>query len=132
MIRKAKVKTVVPSVIATGVQIKGDITGEGAFEISGVLDGSLKCVSVTIKKDGVVNGNITADKVEIFGEVNGDVKARKIICGASAKVVGNILHQQVHIENGAYIDGNCRKVVSKQPSDAEDSNVSSLSDAKVS
>ena len=83
-------------------------------------------------KRQVINGNVTADKVEIFGEVNGDVKARKIVCGASAKVVGNILHQQVHIENGAYIDGNCRKVVSKQSSDAEDTNVSKISDAKAS
>ena len=68
-------------------------------------------ISVFIGVNAIVHGDIVAEKVEIYGEVLGSITAKKIICGATAKVRGDILHSTIHIENGAHVDGNCRKFI---------------------
>ncbi|PIR31951.1 MAG: hypothetical protein COV36_06170 [Alphaproteobacteria bacterium CG11_big_fil_rev_8_21_14_0_20_44_7] len=109
--KKIKVQALVPAFISTEMHVKGDIIGDCALDISGRVDGNIKCLSVMVKSGAIINGNITADKIDINGEVNGNIMARKINCGAAAKVVGDIIHKSIHIENGAYIDGSCRKFV---------------------
>lgn len=111
MPKRAKIKELVPSIITSEFQINGDFIGEGAAEIDCVLNGDIRCISLVISKNAVVNGNVTAERVEIFGEVNGNIVAKNVICGESAKVVGDIIHQKIQIANGAYVDGSCRKFV---------------------
>ena len=89
----------------------GDIVGVGAIEVNGVVEGQIKCLSVKLGSGSRVNGNIIAEKAEIYGEVNGNVTAKTIICGDQAKIVGNIIHQRIDIKDGAYVEGNCRKFV---------------------
>jgi len=52
--------------------------------------------------------------VEISGQVNGDIKARTINCAATAKISGNIVHQSLHIEEGAVVEGICKKFMDDQ------------------
>ena len=107
----AKVKQMVPSVISSEFVLEGDFYGEGAVDISCEVNGEVRCISLIIRQEAVVNGDVTAEKLEIYGEVNGNIRAKNIICHSTAKVVGDILHQKIEIENGAYIDGNCKKFV---------------------
>ena len=123
---KSKVEQLVPSVILAELEIFGDILGEGALEVSGKVHGQIRCVSLTIHEGGLVHGDIVAEKVEVFGEVVGNVTAKKIVCGAAAKVSGDILHSEIHIENGAYIDGSCRKVLIEEVAEDPAENVVEL------
>lgn len=109
--RKAKINAIIPSVILEAITIEGDIYGEGGLEIEGKVRGDVRCLSVIIGVNAIVHGNIVAEKVEVFGEVMGSITAKKIICGATAKVRGDILHSTIHIENGAHVDGSCRKFI---------------------
>lgn len=108
---KLKISELVPSVILAEITISGNIYGDGAIDIAGKVIGDVRAISVRTGVDSVVHGNITAERVEIHGEVHGNITAKKIICGANARVKGNILHSTIHIETGASIDGNCRKYV---------------------
>lgn len=108
-----KIAQIVPSTILESITIEGDIYGEGALEVDGKIRGDIRCLSLLVSANAIVHGNIVAEKVEIWGEVVGDIVARKIICGSTAKVRGDILHSSIHIENGAYVDGNCRKFVAE-------------------
>ena len=108
---KPKISAIVPSLILEAITIEGDIYGEGGLEIEGKVRGNVRCLSVTIGVNAIVHGNIVAEKVEVYGEVMGSITAKKIICGATAKVRGDILHSTIHIENGAHVDGSCRKFV---------------------
>jgi cytoskeletal protein CcmA (bactofilin family) len=110
---QSKIEQIVPSIVLEAMTIEGDIFGEGALEVDGKVYGNIRCLSLSVGVNGVVHGDIVAEKVEILGEVVGDMVARKIICGATAKVKGDILHSAIHVENGAYIDGSCRKFVAE-------------------
>lgn len=65
-----KIKTVTPSVITAEMQFTGDITGAGAIDIAGKVDGNIKCLSIKLLPGSSVNGDLTAEKAEIHGEVN--------------------------------------------------------------
>lgn len=106
---KLKVKTVMPSIVAAEMHLTGDIEGEGALEIAGRVEGNIKCLSVKVHKGAIVYGDIVAEKIDIEGEVVGEVKGRFVKCTSTAKIIGNIMHIFIQIENGAYIDGSCRK-----------------------
>jgi len=106
-----KIKTIAPSILTSEMHIFGDIVGDGAIEIAGRIDGDIRCLSVKLQPGSVLSGNITAEKAEIHGEVKGDIIAKSISCGSTAKIVGDIMHHRIHIEDGAYIDGNCKKFI---------------------
>lgn len=113
-ISNKKIKAVPLSVIQKEVVISGNIASESALEIAGRVDGDIKCVSLILQEGGSVVGNIAAERAEIYGEVKGEIKARNVICGKTAKIIGDITHQSIHIENGAFVDGNCRKYISEE------------------
>ena len=104
-----KVKALAPSIISKEIVINGDVVGEGALEIEGKVEGNVRCLSLVLAESGVVKGDVIAEKVEIHGEVVGELKARSIVCGKTARVIGNITHKRIQIEDGAHVDGNCRK-----------------------
>ena len=106
---KLNAKPITPSIISAQMHITGDIEGEGALEIAGRVEGNIKCLSVRLLPGAIVYGDIIAEKIDIAGEVVGDVKGRFVKCSSTAKIIGNIMHIFVQIENGAYIDGSCRK-----------------------
>lgn len=112
----SEIKRIVPSSILEEMTVEGDVYGEGALEIGGNLRGNVRCLSVSVGLKAYVEGDITAERVEVLGQVVGNITAKKIICGSAAKVSGDILHSSIHIENGAHIDGSCRKFV---PEEAE-------------
>ena len=106
---KLNTKPMLPSLISAEMHVTGDIEGEGALEIAGRVEGNIKCLSVRLLPGAIVYGDISAEKIDIEGEVVGDVKGRFVKCSSTAKIIGNIMHIFVQIENGAYIDGSCRK-----------------------
>jgi cytoskeletal protein CcmA (bactofilin family) len=113
-ISNKKIKAVPVSVIQKEVVIAGNISSESALEIAGKVEGDVKCVSLILQEGASITGNIAAEKAEIHGEVKGEIKARSVICGKTAKITGDITHQSIHIENGAFVDGNCRKFISEE------------------
>lgn len=126
-----RVKTIAPSILTAEMQIFGDIIGDGAIEIAGRIDGDIRCLSVKLQPGSVLTGNITAEKAEIHGEVKGDITAKNITCGATAKIVGDIMHQRIHIEDGAYIDGNCKKFIQEDSEPKRLTVVKLLEDKKL-
>ncbi|MBW8814650.1 MAG: polymer-forming cytoskeletal protein [Caulobacterales bacterium] len=95
----------VASLIAEGVQIKGDLASEGDIHLDGRLDGDLRAGSLTIGETGAVTGAIYADCVEVRGRVTGTLCARKVRLLATARVDGDISHTELAIEAGAQFEG---------------------------
>ncbi len=63
-----------------------------------------------IGESAIVKGEIVGDTVRVYGSVNGQIKARAVTLGKSARVVGNILHETLSIEDGAFLDGRCKRM----------------------
>ena len=56
-----------------------------------------------------MRGAIHADSVRVCGSVEGEVRATTVILTKSAKVRGDVLHESLAIESGAFIDGHCKR-----------------------
>lgn len=117
---KADARKQVPSIISASLRIVGNLVSAGDVQIDGIVDGDVKSRTLTISQGAAVNGAIEADSVYIQGQVNGQITAENVVLGASARVVGDVVHSNLIIESGAFLEGHCRHlavatVVEDQP-----------------
>lgn len=109
-------KSETPSILSKTFKIQGDIKSSGILEIEGNAKGTIKGNSVIIREDGLVEGKIDSESVCIHGSFNGDIKADNINIFKKAKIVGNIEYKSLSVEDGAYIDGQFKRIVSASTS----------------
>jgi len=98
------------TVISKNMHILGNIVHEaGTVDFNGTLDGNLRCETLTIRPDGVINGEINASTVMVYGRVNGLIRAKNVHLYAGSYIEGIIMHEQISIEDGAFLDGKCKR-----------------------
>ena len=101
-------KSTIPSIIASDLNILGNLVSEGVVEIQGKIEGNLICAGATIRQQGCVKGDIVAESIQIDGEVRGLVKARNVRISDTGKVTGIVMYETLSIKDGAFIDGQCK------------------------
>ncbi len=106
-------RTLNPSVINTGVVIKGSLQGDGEINIDGIVDGDVKAEAVIIGLNGKIMGTIKADKVEVYGALEGKILAKEVFLAETARVIGNIHYESLSMEPGAFVEGDFRHKDSK-------------------
>ena len=98
-----------PSLISANLQIVGNLRSQGEVQIDGTVDGDVAANALTIGERSTINGEIVADKVVVRGRVNGRIRARKVQLSKSAHVVGDIWHEELAIDSGAFVEGHCKR-----------------------
>src|SRR6476619_7238772 len=93
------------TVIAKGLKIVGSVTAEGLVEINGQIEGEIHCTSLIVSRGAHGSGTIAAERVVVDGTVEGPIQGGEVILKSQAHVVGDIHHQSLSIESGAYFDG---------------------------
>ncbi|MDO9458737.1 MAG: polymer-forming cytoskeletal protein [Alphaproteobacteria bacterium] len=93
------------SLISADLVVSGDLITPGDLQIDGVVEGDIRCESLTIGPSATISGNIFAEDVLIRGTLNGAIEARFVTLGKTAQVSGDILHETIAIEAGAIFDG---------------------------
>ena len=93
------------TVIAEGLKIEGRVTAEGLVEVNGHIEGELHCTSLLISHKGRITGTIQAERVVVDGTVEGPIEGGSVVLKSRAHVVGDIHHQALAIERGAFFDG---------------------------
>lgn len=110
---------ILSSVVGRHLHMLGNIVYEGGtVDFDGTLDGNLRCEALTLRGNGVINGEIIAHTVRIYGKVNGLIKAKNVHLYSGAYIEGIVMHEQLVIEDGAFIDGKCKRT--DKPSEAAD------------
>ena len=118
MFRKSKKESTVstarkgsiPSIVARDMHILGNIIHEdGVIDFDGTLDGNIRCDSLTIRANGVITGEIEATNLQVYGHVNGLIKAKNVVLLDGCRIEGTVMHEQLSIEDGAFIDGTCKR-----------------------
>lgn len=94
-----------PSYIARDVVIEGNISTEGEIHIDGELRGSIRAATCLIDVNGVVNGGVFSNFVMIRGRVFGPINAGRLSIQKGAHVEGNVVHEGISIEHGAFVMG---------------------------
>lgn len=100
-------KTPVPSIISHDAKIKGDIWGGDTIHIDGKLEGNIICNEVIIGTRGYILGDIKAKSLSVYGTVNGTIETDELFVANNARLIGNAYYNQIALEPGAYIEGNC-------------------------
>jgi len=101
-----------PSLLSTDLKITGNIRSEGEIQVDGYIEGDIRAETLIIGETANVNGEITADTVRVHGFVTGQIKAGSVSLAKSAHVMGDILHENLAIEQGAFLEGHCRRIES--------------------
>ncbi len=94
-----------PSYIGPDTTIEGNITTTGEIHIEGELRGSVRAYTCLIDSQGQVNGGVSAQHVVVRGRVLGPITATHVTIQKGAHVEGNVVHEGLSIEHGAFVMG---------------------------
>lgn len=98
------------SVIGADLVIIGNLVSRGQVQVDGELQGDLHAVSVVVGEQARVTGSVIADEVIVRGTVMGSVRGRSVALQSTSKVEGDVYHQSLSIEQGAYFEGKSRRM----------------------
>jgi len=97
-----------PSIISAALSVTGRLESAGDIQIDGKVEGDIRGQTVRIGNGAVIKGTVYGDVVELAGTVEGKVEASSAVLTKTARMTGDIMHQSLQIEQGAYFNGNSR------------------------
>jgi len=98
------------SIISENMNINGDIESfSGSVEVLGQVVGNCNIKNLTIRETGFLKGNIIGESVKIKGNVEGNIEVKVLKIFSTAKIIGDISYTTLSIEDGADINGNCKR-----------------------
>jgi cytoskeletal protein CcmA (bactofilin family) len=99
----------VNTIIGEETNLKGNVELQGSIVVYGMVNGNIDTkASITIGKEGTVEGDLEGDKVTISGQVNGNVIAKtKMILKKDSRLIGDVRAQKIVIDDGAIFEGKC-------------------------
>jgi len=95
----------VASLISEGLQFEGGVTGDGELHVDGMVRGDIRVRQLTLSETGVIEGAVIAELVEVRGKVLGSISGKQVRLYVTAHVEGDITHEQLAIEAGAFFQG---------------------------
>ncbi|CAN1505588.1 CcmA Integral membrane protein CcmA involved in cell shape determination [Caulobacteraceae bacterium] len=104
-----KARPKVASLISDGITIEGGVVGDGELQIDGVVRGDVRVGRLTVGDTGHIEGSVYAEAVEIRGRVIGSVTAKQVRLYGTAYIDGDITHEQLAMETGAFFQGRSLK-----------------------
>jgi cytoskeletal protein CcmA (bactofilin family) len=96
------------STIAEDLIITGNVMSKGEIQLLGKVHGDIHCHSLILGDQGELTGNVVAENVEASGRLIGSVRALGVTLQATCHIEGELLHQSLIIQRGAYFEGKSR------------------------
>jgi cytoskeletal protein CcmA (bactofilin family) len=93
------------SVIGPDVVVTGDLVTAENLQVSGRIDGDVRCAELHLAAGGAISGNVVAEEARLAGEVNGTLTATIVAIEATARVSGEVSYATLSIASGARVDG---------------------------
>lgn len=100
----------VPSIISADLRVTGNLKSDGDIQVDGHIEGDIDSATLTVGEGAHVKGHISCESVRICGTVDGAVKAKSVVMAKTARVIGDIIHDSLAIEAGAFIEGNIKRL----------------------
>jgi cytoskeletal protein CcmA (bactofilin family) len=99
----------IPSIIGEDLTIEGNVSSKGEIQVDGQIKGDVNCGSLLLGDKAMVDGSVIAEDVVIRGKVMGSIRGLRVTLQAQSHVEGDIEHQSLAIEQGAYFEGKSRR-----------------------
>ncbi len=93
------------SIIEPDVAIVGNVISNGELRIEGEIEGDIKGIRLVIGEQARITGNIAAEDVFVYGHVMGSVRGLRVSLQSTSHVEGDVYHQALVMEPGAFFDG---------------------------
>ena len=99
----------IESVIGPGINFQGNFSGSGGIRIEGTFDGGINVKGQVVVADGAkVIGNIQAFAVNVAGSVQGNITANKVEIRSTGRIFGDLVVTAFATEEGAFLRGQVR------------------------
>ena len=99
------------------VKFTGEVTFKSSLRIDGNFSGQVSSLNGTLVvstgaslREAVINVAVA----KINGAVEGQVNAGEVVLGRTAKVTGDVSAESLIVEDGALLNGRCRKVAAQK------------------
>lgn len=99
-----------PSIVSAGLHVTGNLVSDGDVQIEGTIEGDVKSRLLTVGEGGCVKGSISAKEVIVSGTVEGKIKATTVTIAHTARVIGDVVHDHLSVEAGAYLNGSLKRL----------------------
>jgi cytoskeletal protein CcmA (bactofilin family) len=114
------------SFIGTNSVFKGDVDSKGTLRVDGVVLGNISADWLIVGEKAHITGDVTARGIVIGGKIDGNVKAKEIVeIKNKGHINGNIISKKLVIAEGGIFEG-------KSTMPREDSKVIELQTAEKS
>lgn len=100
---------VAPSFIGPDLTIMGNLVSRGEVQVEGEIQGDIHGTNIVIGEKAKITGGIIADEVVVRGHVMGSVRGKRVMLQATSHVEGDVFHQALSIEQGAFFEGKSRR-----------------------
>lgn len=110
-----------PSIIGSNCSLAGDIASDGEVHVDGHVVGDVRCVTLVIGEGGGVTGEINAETVRVLGAVTGQITASAVELAKTARILGDITHDSLAVEAGAYVEGRFNRLQPDRPAGTDSS-----------
>lgn len=97
------------STIGADLNVVGNLVSTGELLIEGVVQGDIQGVNILIRETAQITGTITGHDVIVHGEVKGTLKAERVVLAGTCRLEGDVFHQSLSIEQGAFFEGKSRR-----------------------
>lgn len=101
--------------ISGPIHIKGDVQFAGQLRLDGRVDGKVTTLegrngNLILSKGAIINGPVNVTNMIADGLVNGQISVvDKVECRQHAVIRGDVHYANIHIADGARIEGRCIK-----------------------
>ncbi len=93
------------STLSSDLQFEGSVSGAGDLQVDGSIKGDVRVGRLIVGETGAIEGNVTADYLEVRGRIVGGVSGKQVKLVSTAYVDGDITAEQLSIDIGAYFQG---------------------------
>jgi len=100
----------VPSIVSADLTIEGNLNSQGEIQVDGVVKGDIKCKALIVGVKGSVTGEVLAQTVRMHGSIKGMIRAKSVFLASTARMSGDVEHESLAIEPGAFMEGHCKRI----------------------
>jgi cytoskeletal protein CcmA (bactofilin family) len=93
------------SMIASDVEIVGNLSARVDLHIDGKVQGDVTCGSLVQGETSVIIGKVTAETARLSGKVEGSIEASELMIEASARITGDVAYTNLTIAPGGQVEG---------------------------
>lgn len=106
---RQRTESTIASIIGPGLTVTGNLESDGDIQIEGTVEGDVRSQGVTVGQGATVKGSVYADAVQVAGTLEGKIEAKSVTISKSGHMIGDLIHESLEVQAGAYLDGHCRR-----------------------